>query len=72
MPWKVSSTVEAIFEERAKHTQSSKVTIRQKDGDGAMSTKFLWTCLIAQRLNSVQFHAIIEAMLSTRKHEDCR
>src|SRR5260370_13078075 len=51
-------------------TQSSKATIRQKDGDGAISTKFFWTCPIAQRLSSVQFHAIIDAMPSTHNRED--
>ena len=51
-------------------TQSSKATIRQKDGDGAISTKFFWTCLIAQRLSSAQFHAIIDAMPSTDNRED--
>jgi hypothetical protein len=51
-------------------TQSSKATIRQKDGDGAISTKFFWTCPIAQRLSSVQFHAIIDAMPSTHNREE--
>ncbi len=50
-----------------KHFQSSKAMIRQKDGDGAMSTKFFWTCPIAQRLSSVQFHTIIDAMPSTHR-----
>jgi hypothetical protein len=51
-------------------TPSSKATIRQKDGDGAISTKFLWTCPIAQLLSLVQFHAIIDAMPSTHNRED--
>ena len=46
-------------------TQSSKATIRRKDGDGVILTKFFWTCPIAQRLSSVRFHAIIDAMPST-------
>jgi hypothetical protein len=51
-------------------TRSSKATTRQKDGDGAISTKSFWTCPIAQRLSSVQFHGIIDAMPSTHNRED--
>jgi Uncharacterized protein conserved in bacteria (DUF2188) len=51
-------------------TQSSKATIRQKDGDGAISTSSFWTYPIVQRLSSVQFHAIIDAIPSTHNRED--
>jgi len=48
-------------------TQSSKATIRQKDGDGAISTRSFWTYPTARRLSSVQFHGITDAMLNTGK-----
>ena len=41
-------------------TRSSKATIRQKDGDGAISTRSFWTYPTAPRLSSVQFRAIID------------
>jgi hypothetical protein len=47
-------------------TRSSKVTIRQKDRDGAISTKSSWTYPTVPRLSSVQFHGITDdAMPST-------
>ncbi len=48
-------------------TRSSKATIRQKDGDGAISTKSSWAYPTVPRLSSVQFHGITDAMPSTGK-----
>jgi hypothetical protein len=49
------------------NTRSSKGMIRQKDGDGAISTRSFWTYLTAPRLSSVRFRGITDAMPSTGK-----
>jgi hypothetical protein len=51
-------------------TRSSKATIRQKDGDGAISTRSFWTYPTAPRLSSVQFHAIIDNAEANKQRED--